>query len=314
MGQPALQMERCGQQETPRNNACNVRSRSFHLANPSNVNQTHSFLSTLAVILYLLIWGISSLPDGTSRSIAGLSRLGYGTVDPRTAITGLKNDLVMNALVANSPQVILSMLYFSYNALFTSFLLSYEWTTYAHKRKGLRVSHDPIGAQRTEYFLQLPYRFSIPLMMLSGILHWLVSQSIFLVAIDFYDGFGAPSPSDMGLSRLANNMKTCGFSPMAIISVLILGFLMVFAIIAFGFVPYKQGITLAGNCSMALSAACHPDKGLENGASAATEKLCWGVVGVSEDGVGHCSFSTKEVTSPIQGQVYAGTSSVRLRT
>jgi hypothetical protein len=216
----------------------------------------------------------------------------------------------MNSIVANSPQVILSMLYFSYNALFTSFLLSYEWTTYAHKKKGLRVSRDPIGAQRTEYFLQLPYRFSIPLMMLSGILHWLVSQSIFLVSIDFYDYFGRSSG---WVWSTDTSMKTCGFSPIAIISVIILGSVMVIAIIAFGFIPYKQGITLAGNCSMALSAACHVDKRLENGAMAATEKLQWGVVGVSEDGVGHCSFSTREVTSPVQGEVYAGMSSLQLR-
>jgi hypothetical protein len=251
----------------------------------------------------LLGMGIAALPSDSPRSLAALARLGYGTVDPRTAITGLNNDLVSNAIIANSPQVILSMLYFSYNALFTSFLLSYEWTTYAHKRKGLRVSRDPIGAQRTEYFLQLPYRFSIPLMLLSGILHWLVSQAIFLISVDFYDSSGNSSSTGF-----ADNLKTCGYSPIAIISVIILGSLMVIAIVAFGFVPYKQGITLAGSCSMALSAACHLDKRIEEcGPAAAAEKLQWGVVGVSEDGVGHCSFSTREVGLPVKGEFYAGT-------
>jgi hypothetical protein len=32
--------------------------------------------------------------------------------------------MALNASIANTPQVILSVLYFSYNALFTTFLLS----------------------------------------------------------------------------------------------------------------------------------------------------------------------------------------------
>jgi hypothetical protein len=196
------------------------------------------------------------------------------------------------------------MLYFSYNALFTSFLLSYEWTTYAQKRAGLRVSRQPVGAQRTEYFLQLPYRFGIPLMALSGTLHWLVSQAIFLVAIDFYDIFGAPG--NRSGYDYQQNMKTCGYSPIAIVSVIILGTLMVAAIIAFGYIPYRRGMPLAGSCSMAISAACHFDQREYDGATAAVEKVQWGVVGGIEDGVGHCSFSTGPVGVPVVGQVYAG--------
>jgi hypothetical protein len=251
--------------------------------------------------------GVTSLPVGTSRSLAGLASLGYGTIDPRTAVTGLPDNLVLNAIIANSPQVILSMLYFSYNALFTAFLLSYEWISYAHKRKGLRVSRQPIGAQKTEYFLQLPYRFGIPLMLLSGTLHWLVSQGIFLVSIDFYDVFGRPGSYDAMLISSMMDVKTCGYSPIAIISVVILGILMTTAIVAFGFVPYKGGSTLAGNCSLAISAACQLDKRVdEDGAAAAVGRLMWGVIGQSEDGVGHCSFSTKDVERPVKGEMYAG--------
>jgi hypothetical protein len=239
-----------------------------------------------------------------------LARLGYGVVDPRTAITWPKSDLLSNAILANSPQVVLSMLYFSYNALFTSFLLSHEWVSYAHKKKGLRVSWRPIGAQRTEYFLQLPYRFGVPLMILSGTLHWLVSQAIFLVAIDFYDPFGNIRNTDT-LMYGAASMKTCGFSPIAIITVIIFGSLMILGIVAFGFVPYKQGMPLAGNSSIAISAACHLDERVDpDGATVAAEKVQWGVVSVGEDGVGHCSFSTQAVTAPVKGDVYAG---VRLR-
>jgi hypothetical protein len=256
-------------------------------------------------VSFLLGLGITSLPPDTPRTLAFLARLGYGTVDTRTAITGLKNDIISNAIIANSPQVILSMLYFSYNALFTSVLLSHEWISYAHKKKGLRVSADPVGAQRTDYFLQLPYRFGVPLMALSGMLHWLVSQSIFLVSVDFYNVFGLPTTDSF--SGVLDNMKTCGYSPIAIISVIIMGSFMIIAIVAFGFVPYKQGMTLAGNCSMAISAACHLDKRAdEDGEIASMKKVQWGVITVGEDGVGHCGFSTGNVTAPVERHMYAG--------
>lgn len=42
-------------------------------------------------------------------------------------------------------------------------------------RKGLRVTQ-PHGYQRSSYFLQLPYRWSLPLIVISGTLHWLLSR------------------------------------------------------------------------------------------------------------------------------------------
>jgi hypothetical protein len=116
-------------------------------------------------------------------------RFGFGAVDPRAVISdsGFPTDMVSLALIANFPQVILSFLYFAYNGLFTAMLMGYEWTSYAYIRKGLRISHRAAGQQRSANFLQLPYRFGIPLVILSGTLHWLVFQSIFVVAIDVYD-------------------------------------------------------------------------------------------------------------------------------
>jgi hypothetical protein len=192
-------------------------------------------------------------------------------------------------------------------------LLGYEWSTYAHHRKGLRVSRAAAGSQRSTYFLQLPYRFALPLMALSGILHWLVSQSIFLVAIDVYDWDGA-----RGMARdpwiylpsveIQNGWKSCGYSPIAILNVVILGALMVAGIIGFGFVPFRRGMNLVGSCSVAISAACHL-RGIEegDGYAAAMGKLRWGDVGGGdEDGVGHCAFSTKDVVGPTVGKMYAG--------
>lgn len=229
------------------------------------------------------------------RALANLW-LRIGVVDPRTAIIGLSENLLVNVLVANLPQVVLSLLYFSYNGLFTAMLMGYEWTTYGMKRKGLRVSHHPQGDQRSTYFLQLPYRFGTPLMVLSGTLHWLVSQSIFLISIDFYDETGKAYEG----RSIKTNLKTLGYSPIAIVSVIVMATCMVVLIIAFGYIPYRQGMPLAGSCSMAISAACHPVD--EDRPS--QEKVQWGVVSASNDGIGHCSFSSKPVNTPVKGETY----------
>jgi hypothetical protein len=222
---------------------------------------------------------------------------------------GLPENLITLVLLANTPQVVLSFLYFSYNALFTGMLLGYEWVSYSQKRKGLRVSHQPSGAQRSTYFLQLPYRFGVPLMVLSGTIHWLVSQSIFLAAIEYYDVEGERLP--LGFpdhnKKSPADLTVLGYSPPAIISVIILGSLMVISILAFGYIPYRSGMPIAGSCSMAISAACQSVEQHESSGNKISEKkLQWGVVSIGPDGIGHCAFSKNEVEPPVKGNLYAG--------
>ena len=274
------------------------------------------FVVALSAVSVLLWFGISKLPEGQSTSFSGLADLGFGAVDPRTMITSQVTDTVSNSIIANIPQLILSILYFSYNAIFTAMLSGFEWTSYAQKRKGLRLSRSPIGEQRSSYFLQLPYRFSVPLMILSGTMHWLVSQSIFLVSIDLYDYMG--NGSAIGQRWLRNfaggeffstnpllRITTCGFSPIAIISVIILGSFMLIALVGVGYIPYNRTMPLAGSCSMVISAACHPEKAAQDQIS--SQKLQWGVVqmAATDEDVGHCSFSASPVEPPAVGRVYA---------
>jgi hypothetical protein len=259
------------------------------------------------------------LPDGVSQSLPSLARLGYGSIDSRTIINfGEDMSLISSVLVANTPQPILSFLYFLYNGLFTSMLLGYEWSSCAHSRKGLRVSTKPAGAQRSTYFLSLPYRFSLPLMTVSGVLHWLVSQSIFLVVIDIYDWDGSSGDGSSGRdpaafpgsrfgSTFVNRWASCGYSPIAIFTVIIVGALMAIAVVGLGFVPLRPGMSLAGSCSVAISAACHLDEAeRDEGELVARKKLQWGVVGRSYEGISHCTFSSREVEMPKRGDLYAG--------
>jgi hypothetical protein len=253
----------------------------------------------MAFLIYALRWTNSIAFTTTSY----LLNLGFGTVDPRTLISSeqFPTDMASLALIANFPQLLLSMIYFTYNGLFTAMLLGWEWSSYAFKRKGLRISRKPSGHQRSTYFLQLPYRFGLPLVVLSGSLHWLVSQSIFLVAFDIYDKQG----NEKDARSYEVGTRTCGYSPVAMLTVIILGFLMLVGIVGFGFLPYKQGMPLAGSCSLAISAACHPGQHLEDDTVLSEQELQWGVVSTGADGVGHCAYSSKEVGPLVKGRTYA---------
>ena len=86
-------------------------------------------------------------------------------------------------IVANIGQVLLSWCYFSYNALLTRIHVEKELNLYSQSFKPLRVSF-PKGEQIVTWRLQLPYYFGIPLLAGSIILHWLASNSIFLLVME----------------------------------------------------------------------------------------------------------------------------------
>lgn len=86
-------------------------------------------------------------------------------------------------LITNSGQLIFSFCYLAINQLFTQLQVEQEWNSYAGSYRPLRVSY-PVGDQISTYRLQLPYKYSVPLMITSIMMHWLISRSIYLVAIE----------------------------------------------------------------------------------------------------------------------------------
>ena len=133
----------------------------------------------------------------------------------------------------------------------------------------------------------------------SSMLHWFVSQSIFLARINvIYSGVEVPG---IGLS-------TCGYSPMAMIFVIFLGSVIVLLGMCFGFRKSKGVMPLAGSCSAAISAACHPS---ETDLNASMKRVMWGVVAedcfqYEGESVGHCSFTSSTVEAPVVGKWYCG--------
>ncbi|KAI5836888.1 hypothetical protein DFP73DRAFT_488070 [Morchella snyderi] len=264
-------------------------------------------LTAISVAAFLLSLGLRGFDtDGIPRDLSSLWNMRLGAVDVQTLMGpmtifggGSQNDykgLIACVLTANLPQAIFSFLYLLYNSIFTCMLLGDEWDRFSSKRRTLRVT-SPVGAQRTTHFLQLPYKYSLPLMIASGTMHWLISQGLFLARINNLSN--GPDDDDY--------ISQVGWSPIAVVFVLTLGSVMLLVALGIGFRRYNGGIPLVGSCSAAISAACHPNP---DETSISTAPLLWGVVG--RDGVvGHCSFSGRDVLTPVPYQHYAGNASAR---
>ena len=160
-------------------------------------------------------------------------------------------------LVANIPQLLVSILYILYNDLITRMILAREWAAYAASYKPLRVSR-PRGKQVSTWFLSLPWKFATPLMVSMMALHWLISQSIFVANMT---GSDYASCDANGVPRRDDSMVLgVGWSPLGLILSLIVGGAMIVMLVFLGSVlKIGQGIPLVRSSSAAISAACHPD-------------------------------------------------------
>jgi hypothetical protein len=260
----------------------------------------YRYCASIVLAIYFLKMGLSNIQDQTGEPVKEIiARLSFGSITSSNIVYWSRNlkpsgmGIIANSLVANSAQTIVSFLYFTYNGLFTCMAAGAEYSSYGRKRKGLRVSQSPQGNQRTTYFLQLPYRFAIPLMILSALLHWLVSQSIFVVFIRY--------PPTSFFDDEVQSIMTCGWSPAAILCVTILAGVLVSILIWAGFQKLESNIPLAGSCSAAISAACQ-----QTDIFAGDKMLKWGVTWMKEDGIqGHCSFSADEVMKPDEDCLYS---------
>ena len=164
----------------------------------------------------------------------------------------------------------------------------------AKVRKPLRVTK-PAGEQRSTHVLSLPYRWAVPLTVTAGFLHWALSQTIFLTRLEMRDGMDHLKPNE--------SLCTCGYS---ITSALVLVTVLYALFVCTGiqsFMKIKEKLPLAANCSLVISAACHPPP---NDVDAYMRPVQWGVV--TSDYAGsteHCSITSERVTKPEVGTMYA---------
>ncbi|KAL2857608.1 hypothetical protein BJX68DRAFT_263170 [Aspergillus pseudodeflectus] len=275
------------------------------------------YMSSVILASVLLIYGLAVM----AASKSGLWTSGFATIDTRTMVSTYywSDTLISNSLIANIPHLLFSSLYFLINGVMTTMALSTEWSAFGVSRKGLRVSTPARGSQRRARFLSLPRRYSLPLLGVSGLLHWLMSQSIFLVRVLARDAYQKRDTT--------RDTTTVGWSPPAILTGLCVGLLLPAGVVWLAGRFFKSGMPVAGSCSLAIAAACHPAGGekMEIGGDedeiekqkegVECKEVQWGVEsygldsnpgagGVGGGGVGHCAFSDGFVAAPMAGCAY----------
>ncbi|KAI1872788.1 uncharacterized protein JN550_003662 [Neoarthrinium moseri] len=187
--------------------------------------------------------------------------LGFGQASTQTTVSigpgsGPGEDLgvLKSTLLANIPQLVATYVYVACNSVLTSMLAHHEVSSYAIRRRGLRVSFPKRKtAQRDTYFLQVPYKLALPLMVTSTALHWLLSQSLFLLRVAVY------GPDDKEIS--GRPIATVGYSSSPVLAALgLLAFFIVGTITLSWVKRYKgaEQMPLVATCSASLAAATCP--------------------------------------------------------
>ncbi|KAF4472854.1 hypothetical protein FALBO_241 [Fusarium albosuccineum] len=293
------------------------------------------------------IWALSCTLITTSLAVgAGMFALAFrpqSIKDPRFGHDSQNQEIQNNNLeslpllvmtiIANLPQLILSICYMAYNGLFTRMLAEFEWARYSISFQPLRVT-EPRGSQRSTYRLQLPYRYSIPLLAISTILHWIYSNCIY---VNNYESYGSLYPYKHTTTH------SLQFSTKAILIALVASVTVAITPLFLAFIKLPGQMVLAGGNSAVISAACHcvpVDLPLDNQfgskssdssslwyesdatrlildaedplQTVARRRLKWGHV-LGEGGhhdlkTGHLAFGTEEqaMAEPEEGKYYSG--------
>ncbi|OJJ96533.1 hypothetical protein ASPACDRAFT_125175 [Aspergillus aculeatus ATCC 16872] len=288
---------------------------------PRRVIALFCYISCIAVSFALLFHGIGSDTFHEAMSI------GFSKYSESYLVNTNTTNILALVLLANTPQLGLSILYFLTNGVLTCMLLDAELQRYATRRRSLRCSW-PKGQQRSTYYLTLPYRYSLPLLTVSASLHWLLSQSFFFVHI---------RRVDISQRYIVDEARGCCYSPLAIFITIWVAVAGLLVVVGLGFRRFESGMPLAGGCSMVLSALCHLP---EDDEGAAEKTVMWGEIPKNTPGLGptqndkrrveerfmegtgetgaataardgtmegyaHCSFSSLEVMAPGLDRLYA---------
>ncbi|KAF5717248.1 hypothetical protein FMUND_5903 [Fusarium mundagurra] len=288
------------------------------------VNPGVWILSYMLIGSLLVLSGLLLAPALQTQSLRE-SRFAHHQKNADVNDSGLQSaSLLSLTMISNTPQVLLPLCYMTLNGLITRMLAELEWASYGINFKSLRVTN-PRGCQRSTYRLQLPYRWSIPLLAISSILHWVYSNCFYLSNYEFYD--------PMIPYEIAEIDRGLQFSSVAIL----IGFSISLVIALSPMILAKRSLpgqmVLGGSNSKVISAACHciPISSshatgkagavtaplLETSESIggpldlmATMKLKWGEVSTTnaDSEIGHLAFGVEEqrVTEPIEGKHYSG--------
>jgi hypothetical protein len=248
------------------------------------------WVSALGVMIYGIV---SWVEVGSDLDISSRMKVfGLGTINPSTsfvpggtanAIDGTQNTFPIQVIIANSPQLWLSFGYLLWNNQITRIWMEREWRSYYRNTHVPRVSYktDETGVRATRW-LQLPYWLTAILMTLSTVMHWLVSQTMFVVQI-----LGSPGYFYMN------------YSPLAIICIGIVAAVLVLAITIYYFIPVRTWMPLmAGSARVVFESCVRLDS-----ASLPVGGVAWGDISTTTERL--AGFG--EIVGPlVKGVMYPG--------
>ncbi|KAI3320958.1 hypothetical protein HD806DRAFT_546783 [Xylariaceae sp. AK1471] len=163
-------------------------------------------------------------------------------------------------LLVNTPQLIFSLCYFSYNSLVTRLHVEREWNSFGSDFQPLRVSY-PAGEQVSSYRLQLPYTYSIPMIAISISLHWLVSNAVFLLIIEggFVQSDAQNAAELSAIFRVSDgSFIALGYSPFFFLVLFVTSFIFIICSpVLIGLQKLKYKMVTGGCNSLVISAACY---------------------------------------------------------
>jgi hypothetical protein len=187
-------------------------------------------------------------------SIAGFGKISLAFIisnsGGETAFDGRNAaGLPLQLALANSPQFWFSLGYLLWNNQITRIWGEHEWRSFAGRRKPPRVSYgaDVAGVRNTRW-LQLPYSLSGLLMVVSTTMHWVVSQSLFVIEVENMSGL--PNNAEPGII-----FAIC-YSPTAIFVVALMGSLLIFAITIYYFLPFRSVMPFMAGSARVVFASC----------------------------------------------------------
>jgi hypothetical protein len=182
-----------------------------------------------------------------------LRRFGFGAVDPMTSMipgqsdirNGSPNTFPLLVIIANCPQLWLSLGYLLWNNQITRIWMEREWRSYYRHAHKPRVSYDKpkdeVGTRDTRW-LQLPYWLTGFLMCLNTIMHWIVSQTLFVVEI-------------LGNAQTRPNFYL-NFSPLAIFCIGIVSTILILGMTIYYFVPIRTWMPLMAGSGLVVFESC----------------------------------------------------------
>lgn len=215
-------------------------------------------------------------------------------------LTPASTALLSQTIIANIPQIYISTIYVFYSGLLTTMLSARELAGYTKSAKALRVSPPKAGQQRSSYFLQVPYRYAIPILVSMALLHYMVSQSIYLTRLDEFD--------ILGNLKYASFESVVGYSLQGTLAATVTGVGMLLLPIVLGFLKLPDGVPLVSHNTIAISIACHPFA--DEPKEADQMPLRYGrVVGTDKDGKqrSRIGFSAGDVEPLKAGELYEDT-------